>query len=60
MEQPHKKSSMDYAFLDGEPLNPRENYERTVSPTVAIEDNTDIEVENEQGMVNTPNRHSIF
>ena len=46
-------------ILDGDPspYHPHENSSK--KPAVFINENTDIEIENELGMVNTPNRNSI-
>ena len=49
--------------MEGQPYYPRDSY--VMSPEKKVEEifddaNTDIEVEYEQGMVNTPNKNSIF
>ena len=48
--------------MEGEPYYPRDTYGTSPQKKMEIFDdaNTDIEVEYEQGMVNTPNKNSIF
>jgi len=48
--------------MEGEPYYPRESYRTSPEKMLEIFDdaNTDIEVEYEQGLVNTPNKNSIF